>query len=61
MLELSLIVTCVMKQPVQKDLEVIPNDQALVYAVAMERIKWHDKLQGPEAVQKRVHEYVHVF
>ncbi|KAI5069331.1 hypothetical protein GOP47_0015632 [Adiantum capillus-veneris] len=46
--------------PVQWGLEIVPNDQALVSAAARERILWHEKLQGPEAVQKRVHELVSI-
>eukprot|EP00250_Pteridium_aquilinum_P015429 c22572_g1_i1 orf=475-4656(+) len=46
--------------PVQRGLEIVPNDQVLVCAAARERIQWHEKLQGPEAVQKRVHELVSI-
>lgn len=44
--------------PIQRRLEIVPNDQRLVCAAARERIYWHEKLQGPEAVQKRVHELI---
>ncbi|MCO5563310.1 hypothetical protein L7F22_016950 [Adiantum nelumboides] len=46
--------------PVRWGPEVVPNNQVLVRAAAQERILWHEKLQGPEAVQKRVHELVSI-
>lgn len=46
----------ILLQPVQRGLEIVPNDQVLVCAAARERIQWHEKLQGSQAVQKRVHE-----
>ncbi|KAH7442491.1 hypothetical protein KP509_03G091500 [Ceratopteris richardii] len=46
--------------PVQWGLEIVPNDQDLVCVAARERILWHEKLQEPEAIQKRVHELVSV-
>ncbi|BFI33782.1 hypothetical protein AXG93_59s1230 [Marchantia polymorpha subsp. ruderalis] len=43
-----------------RSVDVVPCEQSAVTAAAQERITWHEKLTGPIATQKRVHEYVSV-
>jgi len=40
--------------------DVMPSDQVSLRANALERISWHEKLRGEDALQKRVHELVAV-
>lgn len=47
-------------QPPYGGSDVMPSDQVSLRANALERISWHEKLRGEEALQKRVHELVAV-